>query len=412
MPEQTNYERAMDYSVRPNPFPLYAEMRKTPIEPQPDGTFVISTYNEVQALFHDPRVSSDLSKRAAPAPEPGKDASGDEEPVPSHITDLSELDPPHHDVLRRLAMRQFGPPNKPRFVHDFRGTLGEIVDGLLDKLGDTPEREADMIQEFAYAYPVAVIVKLLGVPEEDTHKIEEWTHGLSEANNLEEQKKESAKAFHEINAYMDDLIEKHRADPGDDMISGMLQDDGPEAPMPKEDLIATASLLLSAGHETTVNLIGNGLLLLIRRPDFRERIVSEPEFVIRFVEELLRCESPIQYLHQRSALVDMELMGMTIPKGSPVMLMLGAANRDEKRFPNADEFDPDRKDNQHLGFGSGQHNCFGAPLARLEAQIAFVKFVTRVQNPRLVGEPPYRKTPMTRGPQELHVAFDSIEPAR
>ena len=412
MPDQTNYERAMDYSVRPNPFPLYAEMRKTPIEVQPDGTYVISTYNEVQALFHDPRLTSDLRKRAAPAPTQGKDASGDEEPVPSHITDLSELDPPHHDVLRRLAMRQFGPPNKPRFVNDFRSTLGGIVDDLLTKLGETPEREADVIQEFAYAYPVAVIVKLLGVPEEDTHKIEEWTHKLSDASNLEEMKKTSASAFHDINAYMDDLIEKHRTNPGDDMLSGMLRDDDPEAPMPKDDLIATASLLLSAGHETTVNLIGSGLLMLLRRQDLRERIVAEPEFVIRFVEELLRCETPIQYLHQRSALTDMKVMDTTIPKGSPVMLMLGAANRDEKRFPDADKFDPDRTDNQHLGFGGGQHNCFGAPLARLEAQIAFQKFFTRVQNPRLVGEPVYRKTPMTRGPQELRVAFDSIEPAR
>ena len=406
MTEQTNYERAMDYSIRADPFERYAAMRKTPVERQPDGTFVISSYNLVQALFHDPRVSSDLTKRNAPPPK----QDGKEEPLPSHLTDLSEKDPPHHDLLRRLAMRQFGPPNKPRFIYDFHGTLGGIVDDLIDGLSKAPGHQVDLIEHFAYPYPVAVIVKLLGVPHEDTHKIEEWTHDISSAGSLEELKVRSATAFHAINAYMADLIEKHRTNPSDNMLSGMIHDDGPEGRLDKDDLIATASLLLSAGHETTVNLIGSGLLLLLERPDLRERVISEPEYVIRFVEELLRCETPIQYLHQRSALADMEVTGTTIPKGSPIMLMLGAANRDDTRFANADEFNADRPDNQHLGFGSGQHNCFGAPLARREAQIAFVKFFERVKNPRMIGEAVYRKNPMTRGPEKLVCEFDSVSP--
>jgi len=407
MPEQTAYERAMDYAVRPDPYERYAKLRQTKVERQKDGTFVVSTYADVQALFHDPRVSSDLSKRNAPPKQEGKE----EKPLAEHKTDLSEVDPPKHDVLRRLAMRQFGPPHKPRFVFDLRGTLAGIVDRLVDGIAQNKGGEIDLIERFAYPFPVAVICKLLGIPDEDKSRIEQWTHALSNPGSLDDVKAASANAFHEINGYMAELIEKHRKQPGDDMISGMLRDDGPEGRMDHDDLVATASLLLSAGHETTVNLIGNGMLLLLRRPDLVERMVSDNDFVVGFVEELLRCESPVQFLHQRSALADVAVSGTTIPKGSPIMLMLGAANRDPDRFPDADRFDPGRTDNQHLGFGSGQHNCFGAPLARVEAQIAFPTLFRRLVEPKLVVDPPpYRQNPMVRGPSELKITVKDVRP--
>ena len=406
MPKQTTYQRAMDYGVRPNPFALYEEVRQTKVERQEDGTYVVSTYTDVQALLHDPRVSSDLSKRNA-SPQ-----QKDSKPLAEHKTDLSEVDPPRHDVLRRQAMRQFGPPHKPRYLMGLHDMLQGIVDGLIDDIARQKDGEVDLIEKFAYPFPVAVVCKLLGIPDEDKAKIEPWTHALSGPGSLDEVKAASANAFHEINAYVAELIEKHRQQLGDDMVSGLLTDDGPEGRMGHDDLVANASLLVSAGHETTVNLLGNGMLLLLRRPDLVDRILNEPDFVIRFVEELLRCESPVQFLHQRSALTDMEVAGVMIPKGSPILLLLGAANRDRARFPDADSFNADREDNQHLGFGSGQHNCFGAPLARLEAQLAFPTIFRRLVEPKLlVDPPPYRQNPMVRGPNELKVTVKDVKPS-
>ncbi len=390
--------------MRPNPFDIYEEVRQAGVERQEDGTYVVSTYADVQALLHDPRVTSDLTKRN-PSPQ-----QEDSEPVAEHKTDLSEVDPPRHDVLRRQAMRQFGPPNKPGYILDLHDTLQGIVDGLVDEIAGQKGGEIDLIEKFAYPFPVAVICKLLGIPDEDKPKIEKWTHALSNPGSLNEVKAASAKAFHEINAYISELIEKHSRRPGDDMISGMLNDDGPHGRMGHDDLVATASLLVSAGHETTVNLIGNGMLFLLRRPDLVSRLLKEPEYVIRFVEELLRFESPVQFLHQRSALKDMEVSGVSITKGSPVLLFLGAANRDRKRFPDADSFDADREDNQHLGFGSGQHSCFGAPLARLEAQLALPTLFRRLVEPKLVIDPPpYRTNPMVRGPIELKITVTDVK---
>jgi cytochrome P450 len=410
MPDQTAFERAVDYAVRPDPYKRYAALRETPVERQPDGTYVVSSYDAVQALFHDPRVTSDMRKRAA---SPAGEGSKGQDDAPQPKIDLSRLDAPVHDRLRRLAMRQFGPPHKPRFVYDLQGPLSRIVDGLIDDF-DTRGGEIDLIEKFAYPYPVEVIVKLLGVPAEDKPKIEQWGHILStpesssDSGSLKDGEAAINKLFLELNGYMGELLAKHRAKPGDDMLSGLMKDDGPDGRMSDDDLIATATLLLTAGHETTVNLIGNGSLLLLQRPDLRQRVVSEPGYVIRFVEEVLRCESPVQYMPQRSALADIETMGTTIPKGSPIVLMIGAANRDGKRFADADTFDADRTDNQHLGFGSGEHNCFGAPLARREAQIAFVKLFSRLENPRLLADPPYRKNSGLRGPAELRCRFDGV----
>jgi cytochrome P450 len=193
------------------------------------------------------------------------------------------------------------------------------------------------------------------------------------------------------------------------MLSGLVTDPGPDGPMSHEELIGTARLLLFAGHETTVNLLGNGMLTLLRHPDLLERLRHEPDLVIGTVEELLRYEPPVQMLPNRVALDDIEIAGTTIPRGSPLTLMLASGNRDPHRFRDPDRFDPAREDNQHLGFGSGVHLCFGAPLARTEAQIALPELARRLENPRLVADPPpYRQSPTLRGPRHLLVEFDRV----
>jgi cytochrome P450 len=174
-------------------------------------------------------------------------------------------------------------------------------------------------------------------------------------------------------------------------------------------MVDTGMLLLLAGHETTVNLITNGMLTLLRHPDVLERLRREPDLVIGLVEELLRYEPPATVLPNRWALADIDIAGTTIPRGSNVILLLASGNRDPARFRDPERFDPDREDNQHLGFGSGIHHCFGAPLARLEAQIALPALARRLENPRLVQDPPpYRQSATLRGPRHLLVEIDGV----
>jgi cytochrome P450 len=179
--------------------------------------------------------------------------------------------------------------------------------------------------------------------------------------------------------------------------------------MSRVELRSNAALLLFAGPETTVNLITNGMLTLLRHHEVLARLRSEPDLIIRLVEELLRYEPPVHFLQSRTALADIDIAETTIPGGAPITLALAAANRDPDRFPDPDRFDPDRPDNQHLSFGSGIHYCFGAPLARTETQIALTELARRLVNPRLVADPPpYRASPVLRGPRHLLIEIDDV----
>ncbi|MET8299414.1 cytochrome P450, partial [Streptomyces sp. NPDC005180] len=186
-------------------------------------------------------------------------------------------------------------------------------------------------------------------------------------------------------------------------------DHAPGGSLTPADLAATAILLLVAGHETTVNLIANATLTLLRNPDVLQRLQNDPDLTVPLIEEVLRYEPPVQFVPINVALADIDLAGVTIPKGSPVWLMLAAANRDPQRFENPDRFDPDREDNEHLGFYTSIHYCFGAPLARMEAQLALPELFRRVKNLRLIQDPPpYRDNAVLRGPRHLPVAIEDL----
>jgi cytochrome P450 len=209
--------------------------------------------------------------------------------------------------------------------------------------------------------------------------------------------------------YLNGLVEQRAKEPRDDMLSDLVDSKGPVGAMTTMEVLSTAVLLLIAGHETTVNLITNGMLTLLRHPEVLERLRDDSGLSVRIVEELLRYEPPVQLLPQRTCITDIEVHGVTIPKGSRIWLVLAAGNRDPERFKDPDRFDPDRQDIQHLGFGSGIHSCFGAPLARLEAQIALSELARRLENPRLVEDPPpYRQNAVLRGPRHLDIAFDGL----
>ena len=195
------------------------------------------------------------------------------------------------------------------------------------------------------------------------------------------------------------------------MISQLVHDDGPDGQMSPSAIVNNAILLFVAGHDSTVNLISHCVLTVLRNPWSIELLRSRPELVPGAIEEVLRLQSSVQFFPTRSALADIDIAGTTIPRGAPIYLMYGAANRDPRRFCDPDKFDPERPDNEHVGWGRGIHVCFGGPLARLEVNTAFEAFLRRVENPRLVEDPPpYRISQVFRGPRHLLVDYDEIRP--
>jgi cytochrome P450 len=404
--------RITDYANRADPYPLYEELRRTPVlHEEESGPYVVSGYYDIESLLHDPRISSDATNLAAVGEyeATGPEAAG---LPPSFI----RLDPPEHGRLRRIANSSFGPPHRPRRLENMRGDLVGIVTGLIDGFADA--RRIDLVDQFAYPFPVTVICRLLGVPREDEPRFRTWVDpivaGLDPAVAAgagADARKAAQEARVQLGMYLAGLVEERARDPRDDMLSDLVTSHGPDGAMTMMEVLSTSVLLLIAGHETTVNLITNGMLTLLRHPEYLHRLRDDPSLSARIVEELLRYEPPVQLVTQRTCIADIDVHGVTIPKGSRVWLVLAAGNRDPERFQDPDRFDPDREDIQHLGFGSGIHSCFGAPLARTEAQIALSELARRLDNPRLVEDPPpYRQNALLRGPRHLEISFDELLP--
>ncbi|MFF4754350.1 cytochrome P450 [Streptomyces sp. NPDC002514] len=401
-----------DYATRADPYPLYEELRKTPVlHEEEGGPYAISGYYDIESLLHDPRISSDATNLAA---------IGDDQPTGPEAAGLPpsfiRLDPPEHDRLRRIANSSFGPPHRPRRLDSMRDELLQIVTDLIDGFGDA--RRIDLVDQFAYPFPVTVICRLLGVPREDEPRFRTWVDpivaSLDPALHAQEnadQRRAAQEARVQLGMYLAGLVEQRAKDPHDDMLSDLVTSHGEDGAMTMMEVLSTSVLLLIAGHETTVNLITNGMLTLLRHPEYLHRLRDDPGLAARIVEELLRYEPPVQLVTQRTCIADVDVRGVTIPRGSRIWLVLAAGNRDPERFHEPDRFDPDRGDIQHLGFGSGIHSCFGAPLARIETQIALSELARRLDNPRLVEDPPpYRENALLRGPRHLDVSFDDLRP--
>jgi cytochrome P450 len=404
MPQVTTvFDQILDPANRPNPYPFYANLRRTPVTRQPDGMWVVSTYQEIVDLLHDPRVSSDSRNNPQLAGEPLLAA-------PAFIA----LDPPEHDRLRSIATRPFGPPHTPGRIESLRSWLLERTTRLIDGLRG--KGVVDIVDDFAYPLPVNAICHVLGVPTEDEplfHRLADAIVETGDPNTgtLVERRRRRNEISAELRAYLNGLADAHLHAAGDDLLSEFLADAEPGQRMSREDLLGTTELLLVAGHETTVNLITNGMLTLLRHPDVLAQLRRDPDLIIGLVEELLRYEPPVHFLQTRVALEDIDIGGTTIPAGAPITLVLAAGSRDPNRFPDPDRFDPDRTDNQHMGFGGGIHYCYGAPLARTETQIALTELARRLVNPHLVDDPPpYRPSPALRGPRHLLVEIDGIVP--
>jgi cytochrome P450 len=390
-----------DQANRANPWPIYAEFRAQRIVPIGNGNHAFARYDDVIALLRDPRLSADPHNMNDP-----------EGVLVMDNMPFINTDPPRHDVMREAVTRAFGPPVTPGLVTGQDLPIQHDVARLIDAFPESGE--IDLVDQFSYPLPVSVICRLLGVPLEDEDKFKGWAEdavgGIDAGHQegAEELGKRRDAAVFALAGYIGELIQRHRSEPDESMLSRLVQD----GRLTDQDLMITGMMLFIAGHETTVNLIGNGMLTLLRNPSALERLRREPDLAIPMVEELLRLEPPVQYIPDRSALVDFEFDGVKIEKGSKLFLMLAAANRDPARFADPDRFNPDRGDIQHVGFGGGIHYCFGAPLARLEAARALVALSQRLQNPRLVEDPPpYRPSPVLRGPLHLRIGYDAVAPA-
>ena len=412
MPDETLFAQVLDPRNRANPYPLYARLRETPVSRQADGSYVVSTHAALRSLIFDPRLSSeDLPPSRRPSTgNPLKDWILN--PIRNRVVNahrpLIFRDPPDHDTLRGFVMKEFTIAR----VRDSHAKVAALVDALIDKC-----RGRDtvcLVDDLSYPLPVAVICELLGVPEADEAQFHAWAIRLAtalepDARHDEAGRREITATFDAISGYMRRLIRAKRRHPADDMLSGLAaRGDRKNPAMGEIDLIATAILLLVAGHETTVNLITNGMLTLLRHPEELEKLKADPERAPRVIEEMLRYEPPVHF-RTRKALGAIEVAGTTIPAGSSVVLLFAAGNRDPARFAHPDRFDPDRPDNQHFGFGGGLHYCVGAPLARIEAEIALVALCRRLVAPRLLDDPPpYRPGASLRGPENLAIAIAGI----
>jgi cytochrome P450 len=293
------------------------------------------------------------------------------------------------------------------------GGMYDCVVALVDELLDAQRGhgQLDVVDDLAYPLPVTVICELLGVPREDVPRFQVWADTLAHSVDPDpgqQRTGDQMRAFSELGSYMIGLIAERRVHPTSDLLSALAVGDDPAGRMDDANLIITMILLLIAGHETTVTLIANSMLTLLRYPGELERLRDHPDGVPRLVEEVLRYEPPVQFT-VRFALADITLAGVTIPRGAGIYVLLAAGNRDPRFCSAPDRFDPDRPDNQHFGFGGGIHYCVGAPLARMEAQIALTALARRLVSPRLIVDPPpYRPNAVLRGPRHLPISFDRI----
>ncbi len=420
MNAETAWAEAMKFENRANPYPYFAELRRTPVAKVADKTYVVTGYRELLALTHDPRISSDISRSPSgfggdkPAPEPGA------EHMQAYGREASIIvsDPPDHDRARRQVMRHFGPPHSPDLIPGMEPLVAQLADDLLDEVKARGNTRLDVVEDFAYPIPVAVICKILGVPVEDEPMFHAWIFDfmmgadLGPEGTTEEGRALADKGRNSTAAlldYLGDLVQGFAKTPGEGLLSKLLHDDGPDGPMSVKETTSNAMLLLVAGHDSRVNTITNCVMTLLRNPGSWDLLRQRPELIPRTIEEVQRLQSAVQFFPSRSAATDIEIGGTVIPAGSAVHLIYAAANRDPRRFDNPDRFDPLREDNEHFGWGSGIHTCMGGPLARLEVNLALETFLRRIDSPKLVVDPPpYRHNQVFRGPRHLWTDFDAI----
>ncbi|MEU6078969.1 cytochrome P450 [Streptomyces sp. NPDC047108] len=405
-----------------DPYPAYAWLREhSPVHwtrlPSGVDAWLVTRYADAKQALADPRLSKNPARHQERVSAGGADGTAGRSAhakgkvgIPGErsaelMTHLLNIDPPDHTRLRRLVSKAF----TPRRVAAFAPRVSELTDRLID--GFAERGEADLIHEFAFPLPIYAICDMLGVPAEDQDDFRDWAgmmirHGGGPRGGV-------ARSVKKMRRYLAELIHRKRADPGDDLISGLIRASDHGEHLTEGEAAAMAFILLFAGFETTVNLIGNGTYALLRNPGQRERLhralaEGDEALLANGVEELLRYDGPVELATWRFATEPVTIGGQSVATGDPVLVVLAAADRDPARFDDPGTLDLARRDNQHLGYGHGIHYCLGAPLARLEAQTALAALFRRLPDVRLAAEPDdlrWRGGLIMRGLRTLPVEF-------
>ncbi|MDQ0984920.1 cytochrome P450 [Streptomyces sp. V2I9] len=411
-PELFTWEFATD------PYPAYAWLREhRPVHrtvlPSGVEAWLVTRYGDAKQALADTRLSKNPAHHAESPHAKGKTGIPGERKA-ELMTHLLNIDPPDHTRLRRLVSKAF----TPRRVAEFAPRVQELTDRLIDAFVE--EGKADLIHDLAFPLPIYAICDLLGVPEEDQDDFRDWAgmmirHGGGPRGGV-------ARSVKKMRGYLAELIHRKRENPGDDLISGLIRASDHGEHLTENEAAAMAFILLFAGFETTVNLIGNGMYALLRHPGQRSRLQAsleaspvpgESELLDTGIEELLRYDGPVEMATWRYATEPLTLGGEEIAAGDPVLVVLAAADRDPERFDDPDTLDLARRDNQHLGYGHGIHYCLGAPLARLEGRTALATLLRRLPDLRLAADPAdlrWRGGLIMRGLRTLPVAFEPGEP--
>lgn len=379
-----------------NPYPAYAKLRET--EPVyrtlfPDGQFgwMITKYEDAANVLKDQRFIKDISKLT--------DGNREHESIFTHNMLFS--DPPDHKRLRGLVQKAF----TPRMIEGMRDHIQEIADKLLDEVEEKGMMK--LIDDYAFLLPIIVICEILGVPSEDRDKFRTWSNSLIEGSNGEHSNEIIAN-MQEFVQYLGVRFAKIRENPGQDLISQLIvaEDEGDK--LTEKELYGVVSLLIIAGHETTVNLIGNTVLALLEHPDQLKALQKNPEMISTAIEESLRYNGPVEFSTSRWAREDLVFQGKDIKKGDLVIIALNSANHDPENFKDPEIFDITREKSPHLAFGKGIHHCLGAPLARLEGEIAINSLIQRFPKVNLnidKNELEWRPGMIVRGLKEIPLSL-------
>ena len=387
----------LDPVFRADPYPTYRTLREAdPVHRLALGGWALLRYRDCAMALTDPRFgsSSPIDIRSA-------SALPADHPLVVLSNSMLFLDPPEHTRLRGIVSKTF----TRRAVEALAPRVEQLVDQLLTAAAE--RGEVDLVDDFAYPLPIAVMCELLAIPEADVAGFREWSRDLAGVVDIPMDLSviaRGAKAGEWFIEYFHDLIPRRRAHPGDDLLSQLIAAEDEGERLSHDELLATCVQLVFAGHETTQNLISNGTRALLEHREQFDRLREDPSLARTAIEELLRFDGPAQ-MSARWTNEDVEIDGRILKPGEPILVFLGAGNRDPEQFADPDGVDITRPDNKHLGFGGGIHFCLGGPLARLEARVAIAELVRRFPDMQLLEEPSYRPTLALRGLASLRVSL-------
>jgi pimeloyl-[acyl-carrier protein] synthase len=384
-------------SFQTNPYPIYKQLRENspvhwfPFDDLGRGMWLVTRYQDCARLLKD---DQNITKNPALVRPP--------DPDEVFSSDLLSSDPPDHTRLRSLVNQAF----TPKRIRDLEPRIRQLAEELFSSVKD--RGEMDFMADFAIPMPIFVIAELLGVPREDRSLFRQWTNDFMRSvdamSQTEETQKKGQEAGLKLLEYFTHLVQQRRQKPRMDLITGLTQARDGGDRLTEREMLEMCQILLIAGHETTVNLLGNGLLLLLQHTDQLAMLKQGPELMESAIEEMLRFESPIQRATVRFTTAPVEICGKVIDPGQQLSVVIGAANRDPEQFPDPDRFDIARNPNRHLAFGRGIHFCVGAPLARTEAHITFDLLLAEFPRLELVSsEPDWSGNTFLRGLNSLQV---------